>query len=199
MLAPQPSAAAESSIYSESDDETDLELLFKPRDRESEIFYFKRIDIHNHFEEDYTQIQFWFKFADEIEMASNFVVEGIVSVAEIPAVVSIGMCVLTWYWMGFATKRIVVEAFHLDDEMISFWQQLYNNVLLEFMYLNRQKDDVCIESPITVDQSGIHFKDRSLFPFSLPLSNLSIADLKGTKVLCPLGGVCSVLLLQLLH
>ena len=70
-------------------------------------------------------------------------------------VLAIGLCMLPWYWMGFATPRIVVARsalavqvrrrdgsrrscpVALATEQQRFWNTLYGHVLLEFMYVNK--------------------------------------------------------------
>lgn len=62
--------------------------------------------------------------------------------AHLLAVFSVGMCVLPWYWMGFATSSITISsaiaaAVGISAEDVAFWQTLYTNVLMEFMYVNK--------------------------------------------------------------
>lgn len=51
---------------------------------------------------------------------------------------SIGLCVLLWFWMGFASKIIVISStFHLTSSEIEFWQDFYDNITSEFLFKHR--------------------------------------------------------------
>lgn len=80
--------------------------------------------------------------------------------------------------MGFATKIIEIDGkvgkFHPD--IIEYWEEVYNNVLLEYLYLNKLDFDVKIrchveDTPITHN----HHIDSSVR--TLP------------RVLIPIGGI----------
>jgi hypothetical protein len=93
------------------------------------------------------------------------------------AIFSVGMCILSWYWMGFGCKRIVIEldCLEVTPRMIQFWQKLYSNVLLEYVYCNRKNAILPI---IELSNTNKTFCNST----STFMSNIS------RKVLIPLGG-----------
>lgn len=58
-------------------------------------------------------------------------------------------CVLPWYWMGFATRKIVIRervweysncygnTSSISASVTSFWRWFYQQIFLEFMYVNK--------------------------------------------------------------
>ncbi len=65
----------------------------------------------------------------------------------------IGMIELISYWKAVASPTVVIEAGHLTESQLDFWQKLYFNGLGEYFYLN------CIvaerESFMTLHSVGI--------------------------------------------
>lgn len=94
---------------------------------------------------------------------------------------SIGMAILPWYWMGFGTKiiRIKKEVGSFSREMMDYWEDFYNNIMLEYMYINH------IAIQIRVECESIHESDEilELFP---PCSTLNVP-----QILIPIGGFFS--------
>ena len=161
----------------DNDDESPLEYLFKPRNKENDIFYFKRIDIKRVKIDEVLRLEahYIYSFANEVEIRSKLILDRKVfdvlvqeymnniddnvnsnddsfyinkvyddlekSPRFFRMIFSIGMCILPWYWMGFACKSIVLEEDAtrglMNDDMLKFWDTLYNNVLLEFMYMHK--------------------------------------------------------------
>lgn len=153
----------------DNDDDNDFDM-FKERDIENDIFYFKRIEIKRLKKDDIfgLEIYFIYNFANEVEIKSvlkldrnlfdvlvqehtnidndNIYINKVFDDLEnsprfFRIILSIGLCILPWYWMGFACKSIVIEEEAtrglMNDEMLDFWDDLYNNVLLEFMYMHK--------------------------------------------------------------
>ena len=149
--------------------------MFRESSLREEVFRFEDIVLSE------DQIQFTFslnhlRFTSDIHLPT--------SISSVPALephrtllFSIGMCVLPWYWMGFATKVIEISSkigkFH--PGIIEYWVEVYNNVLLEYLYLN--KLDFDIEIHYTVDET----------PMTLGLTSDSPRR-DATKVLIPIGG-----------
>lgn len=52
------------------------------------------------------------------------------------ALVHVGLCILPWYWMGFNCRHIRVEAAYLRPEQVRFWEEFYQDVLSEFLFLH---------------------------------------------------------------
>lgn len=50
--------------------------------------------------------------------------------------VHVGLCVLPWYWMGFNCREIRVEAGFLTSKQVDFWEDFYQDVLSEFLFLH---------------------------------------------------------------
>lgn len=105
----------------------------------------------------------------------------------------VGMNVLTWYWMGYATHSITVlpgAAWPpLSHEEIEYFEGLYNNVLAEFMFVNQlcgkirilngQADGISEENKDTLAA-----KARTTRGATTAASSSSPSD----TVLIPLGG-----------
>ena len=180
----------------DSDGETDLEALFEQRDPKDFIFYFKSVKVHhcNHQGKIFSQVVFTYSHANEHTFTTNLIVPALVLRTEY--LMCIGLCILPWFWMGFATKHIIIEAGHLSNEMLQFWESFYNNVLLEFKYVNRLDFDIKVESK---HRSQDILSESELFPFhSEVLEWTSDIDFVESKLdsrganrkltLCPLGG-----------
>jgi hypothetical protein len=91
------------------------------------------------------------------------------------------MCILPWYWMGFATKIIQIECYDsLNDQMMNFWEDFYNLVLLEFKYVNQRYDRIIVRSN--------QIKSPSRVECLTPIKKMS-----SNEILCPLGGERNVI------
>lgn len=56
-------------------------------------------------------------------------------------VLDVALCVLPWYWMGFGCRRVLLRASagRLCQQECDFWSDLYSNVLLEYMYIHKER------------------------------------------------------------
>ncbi|KAK1945052.1 Serine/threonine-protein kinase Nek6 [Phytophthora citrophthora] len=89
------------------------------------------------------------------------------------ALLHIGLCVLPWFWMGYNCKYIRIQAGYLDPEQVHFWEEFYQNVLSEYLYLHgldRDRLHIIMDAPATGALQVL--SNRKLEP----------------KVLVPLGG-----------
>jgi hypothetical protein len=134
-----------------------LGMLFSLAPDPHESFHFKQIQIcpavlgENGVVS--TEVHFQFAYCNRHPVTSKLLVEGNLtsSPALYPALFSIGMCLLSWYWMHHGCKRIIIPAevhklsnsVTLRNEVQAFWQHLYTNVLLEYLYCNE-----CAEAPV---------------------------------------------------
>ena len=102
-----------SSTDAESDDEseTDFESLFKEKNPEESVFYFKRIDVER--DMGICNVTFTFNFDNTIDLSCTLTIAEDLSNIDSETLarmfLSIGLCALPWYWMGFASRRIVIE------------------------------------------------------------------------------------------
>eukprot|EP01031_Cornospumella_fuschlensis_P026776 gene26776-32354_t len=134
-----------------SEDDT-LENLFEELDPACETICFANIDVDVSIQ---TGVQVVFHFTynylddDPLVFKSKLVIEHIQLKLDIEAyrvLFSIGMCVLPWIWMGFATRRIVIsravaQLAELSDDMLVYWREVYAHILAEFVYVNRLEFD----------------------------------------------------------
>ena len=193
-------------IDSNSDDDfTDLESLFLSLDPKNEIFFFKKINTFYLQSINATQVLFTFNFGNKYEFQSKLIVDGCLTGCYDKLLFCIGMTSLLWYWMGFGTNIICVEAFEMTEIDILFWTQFYNEILLEYKYVNATiaLDDIVIQSSKEATTSPI-ISDKLLFEYeNIPAclnqgqlftkSNQTKQQNKSeekNKVLVPLGGKC---------
>ncbi|KAG3174796.1 hypothetical protein PI124_g242 [Phytophthora idaei] len=52
------------------------------------------------------------------------------------ALLHTGLCILPWFWMGYSCKYIRIEAGYLNSEQVHFWEEFYQSVLSEYLYLH---------------------------------------------------------------
>ncbi|KAG3105809.1 hypothetical protein PC122_g686 [Phytophthora cactorum] len=52
------------------------------------------------------------------------------------ALLHIGLCILPWFWMGYSCTYIRIEAGYLNSEQVHFWEEFYQSVLSEYLYLH---------------------------------------------------------------
>eukprot|EP01038_Epipyxis_sp_PR26KG_P009134 gene9134-12320_t len=103
------------------------------------------------------------------------------------SIFNIGMCVLTWYWMGFGTKNIIlsnniIQKCELNQDMIDFWDIVFNNVLLEYLYVNNLTFHINI-IPELPFQSAEDFAESS--KVGIRIEKITSSP---RKVIVPLGG-----------
>ena len=125
--------------------ETDEEMndicasLFNVRSAAEEKFYFKEISINDQ------TVVFKYSYCNELHFESVLLLDRAVPSDKMcirRTLFSIGMCICSWYWMGYFTPDIVisediVRLCCINVDMMGFWQTLYHNITLEFVYLNR--------------------------------------------------------------
>ena len=117
--------------------ESDISVLFQERAVENELIRFKNIQIET-VNETGSDIFFHFCYNDEYEIVSSLRTEFIISDVFSSTIISIGLCVVTWYWMGYGCQRIILEndIGYVSPNMLTFWLTLYENVLREYLFLN---------------------------------------------------------------
>src|SRR5690348_17074772 len=94
---------------SDSDSETDMESMFKIRYSSDEVFYFESMTIQ-HDEKQSTTVVFTFSFSQSTEFQSILKLNKTIPIGQFDSsLFSIGVCALTWFWMGYATKKIVIK------------------------------------------------------------------------------------------
>ena len=151
-----------------------------------EAFYFNAIMkdtqkvTHLDVEKVQTRITFRYSHSNKRSLEASVLFEGIVPDELDHLVFCIGMCILPWYWMGFGCRRIVIEKDVYNkraDGVLEFWQYLYSNVLLEYIYSNAGAEAPVIE----MQSSG----NDSEYP--QPISRRSADTL---PVLVPIGCKC---------
>jgi hypothetical protein len=96
---------------SDIETETDFECLFKEKNPEESVFYFKRIDVRR--DTGISDVTFTFNFDNIVDLSCSLIIAEDLSNIE-PEILgrmflAIGLCALPWYWMGFASRRIVIE------------------------------------------------------------------------------------------
>lgn len=96
---------------SDTDIEIDFESLFKEKCAEDSTFYFQRID--RELLDTVSVVKFSFSFDNTVDLFCTMTIAEDLTVIE-PVLldrmlIAIGLCALPWYWMGFASKRIVIE------------------------------------------------------------------------------------------
>jgi hypothetical protein len=91
----------------ESDDDSGDELssLFRVVAKSEAVFYFERIAV-THDVPDNSRVSFEYSYNKKLTIVSSMVVGGGVDIdRHRNLLLSIGMCILPWYWMGFAASR----------------------------------------------------------------------------------------------
>ena len=187
-------------VHSDSESETtDLEALFQNIDPKVERFYFKRIDTIFLRAENITQIVFTYSYGNKHDFQSKLVLENDISIGYDKFLFCIGMTSLLWYWMGFGTSVIVIEAYEMTIIDTKFWTEFYNEILLEYKYMNAtvDLDDVIIQCNSISSSSLVC--NVALFEYEI-VSRLNRNQVYNSpcvqqsnnktkrKVLCPLGG-----------
>ena len=94
----------------DSDGDNDFGFLFKEKNPEDSVFYFRRIDVN--YTAEVCTVTFKFNFDNTIDLSCALIVQNVSNIDERlfeRMLLSIGLCALPWSWMGFASKRIFVE------------------------------------------------------------------------------------------
>ena len=87
-------------------------------------------------------VTFVYQFCDDECFNSQLVLDEPVGTGMMQTLFAIGMCVCSWYWMGYNTKCIVIrEAVCLKcsiaAECMDLWHKLYEQIALEYAYVNK--------------------------------------------------------------
>ena len=198
----------------DDDSESDFGGLFATEDPMDAVFYFRGVDLEEAADGSHWVATFTFNFHGKVDLrcTTTFAAAptaGMPPVERLGAhVLAIGLCMLPWYWMGFATPRIVVERqarilqvrrrdgarqapypvpVALTSEQQHFWNTLYGHVLLEYMYVNKLDWPVPrLEVVEEEEEDGVGGGggDQTTL-HSFPRSDRVDGDL---RVLLPLGG-----------
>lgn len=81
-----------------------------------------------------------------------------------------GMVELISYWKAACPPNVIIKPYHLDDNQIQFWKNIYWNGLGEFFYVNKintsMADFMQIKSISTkeIEASPIHVKEKIIVP-----------------------------------
>lgn len=169
-----------------SDSEGELATLFACEDTRSKAFTFVSMTLSDcdclepHlFTNRATKVTFHFTY-DSTSIFSYLIIpfENSFSTVQYRLLLYIGMNVLTWYWMGYATYTINITAAPLNALEIEYFEDLYNNVLQEYMFVNKLRGKIKIVSTFARDTET----QLSALPENINRSsNLS-------TILVPLGG-----------
>ncbi|RYY84194.1 hypothetical protein EON63_09730 [archaeon] len=127
-----------------------LEGLFAELDPDCEVFFFDDIEVDVSIQ-DGLQVIYHFRYVgqEEHRFKSKLFIQHVqlaLNTAAYRTLFSIGMCVLPWFWMGFATRRVVISArtaqlAELTEDMMRYWREAYAHILAEFVYVNRLNFD----------------------------------------------------------
>ena len=83
----------------------ELSSLFQIVSKSESIFYFVRITVTNELSES-SRVCFEYSYNKKMTIVSSMVIDGVIDEGRHHSLLlSIGMCILPWYWMGFATPR----------------------------------------------------------------------------------------------
>ena len=116
------------------------------------------------------------------------------SIEKYRTVFSIGMCVLCWFWMGFACRDIAISdklVSHLKftQEMRQFWTECLNGILAEFMYVHRSLLAFTeIELRWGFDQRVDNNMDEAIHSYRAKPLRSDVKEKISKSVLVPIGG-----------
>jgi hypothetical protein len=187
-----------------NDEPTVFETLFEEKDRSKDVFYFRRIDIGDDTSSSSASssstIRFVYSLNDEIEIIASMGVDFphlLRSHDSRSTIVSIGMCILCWYWMGYSCPVIAIdpEVGYFTADAHAFWVHFYNELLLEFCFVHK-----IVSLPILQTSRPLPGSDADM----VVVGNVDVADdvavaglgrideavtsSSSNQVLLPLGG-----------
>ena len=94
-----------------SESENDFESLFEEKNPEESVFYFKNISVQC--ADCFREVTYTFNVDDSIDLSCSLTIAEDLSSIPLDIIermlLAIGLCALPWYWMGFSTRRIVIE------------------------------------------------------------------------------------------
>jgi len=183
-----------------SDSEGELESLFhNPDPRAKHAFKFEAMDMaaceRAESEElgGATKVTFRYSYGPDVCISSTLIVPipPPLDLLQSRLLLYVGMNVLTWYWMGYATHKIVIlsgaASPPLTDQEIIYFEELYNNCLAEFNFVNKLRGPrISVENQSAQGGAGVAEKvrveavDTSVRPRRIQLDS--------DTVLIPLGG-----------
>jgi hypothetical protein len=95
----------------DSESENDFESLFKESNPEESVFYFRRICVHN--ADHVYEVTYTFNIDNSVDLSCSLTItEDLSCISPVifeRMLLAIGLCALPWYWMGFGTRRIIIE------------------------------------------------------------------------------------------
>ena len=95
----------------ESESENDFESLFKESNPEESVFYLRRISVHN--ADHVCEVTYTFNVDNSFDLSCSLTItEDLSCISPVileRTLLAIGLCALPWYWMGFGTRRIIIE------------------------------------------------------------------------------------------
>lgn len=178
-----------SSDSSDDGEGGELGGLFTRVDDTEFAFYFSSISIQA--TEGATKVIFEYNYNRGKPIRSSMLISGELDRSHKTCVLAIGMCVLPWYWMGFGTKRIILEVEGVTDEIMSFFSIMYANVLLEF----------CERNNVEVPTIAMSEKSRAAVGTAAGAVDVDSCHCKSgaeeESILVPLGGIAFGLMLYL--
>eukprot|EP01039_Chlorochromonas_danica_P007995 gene7995-8817_t len=184
--------------------------LFRVRDSEEEIFYFDSIVLNpssssqpnNHHQshlEDGLHVDFVYRFCHDHKFTANLFIANAgvdLSLSIYRTLFSIGMTILPWYWMGFASKKVVIsdaiaELAQLDEHILSYWEDVYVHILAEFVYVNKlsfHRVELNCSFPHPSSSSSSSSSSCVPFPDGERLGIVGLSLIPTSSNLVPLGG-----------
>ena len=145
------------------EDEDDVDLyyeLFSSRLTDDEVFYFEDIEVIYSTDDDdddddddaagqgscRTEVVFHYSYCNDNSYCfrPSLHVHSKVDTDKscMSILFAIGMCVLPWCYLGYYTNKIVIRAAvitkcTLQGDMLSFWRHVYEQIIVEYCYINK--------------------------------------------------------------
>lgn len=167
----------ENGLDEMEESENCMENLFCEQNLDLDVFCFEDISVSSLDEN--TVISYKFSYRRKCIVPSKLYIKGSILYVNPIAIFSIGMCILPWYWMCYGCSRIIINVniCGLSKDIIDFWQNLYSNVLLEYVYCNK-----LAHIPI-IELSSYSLNDQK----QNTMGKLS-SIIEEKRILIPLGG-----------
>jgi hypothetical protein len=133
------------------DEQCSLENMFHMKESNEEYLLFHSMQLGFNKDNDAFCVEFNFRYCEDSWFQSRLFISSIKREDEVEMedivlrriVFSLGMNILLWFWMGFATDRIIIDpVLYLSlninqSSFISYWQTFYDNILAEYYYVNK--------------------------------------------------------------
>jgi len=177
----------------EIDNGDSLNNLFRARKTCEEFLAFKSIDVYNN-NENSTTVRYNFSYCNETTIEASFTLCYMVDFSKFKyTLLSIGLCKMAWYVMGYGCYKIILESSlpYMTNEMIEFWTNFYNNVLLEYLYVNKLSEEyIFINQTNAVVEHGIikNYRHKDEYQLNSSINTDCLTELGETSFLIPLGG-----------